>query len=108
MAREAALPTDAHPIYAPVEKFATDAQPLQGILLGCVLGSTLWMVAGLAAYYAFGYLRGIVPHLWWLLGVLAAIAAVEIARTIQNARPTSAFFCPRESRLRVVARDTLK
>lgn len=80
-------PRVARPARGAAGETAMVAQPLQGILLGCVLGLALWMGAGLGFLRAVGYLPHVPTFLWWVLGCLLIGAAVEVARTFLRGRP---------------------
>ncbi len=108
MPQEAASPSADHALRAFAAVFAEDGPPLQGILLGCVLGSVLWLMAGCAVCYVYGYLRDVLPYLWCLVGGLLLFAVVQIVRAYQLGSADPPLSRPRTSGVPLVAGDALK
>jgi hypothetical protein len=69
-------PRGARPARGVAGEAVMMAQPLQGILLGCVLGLALWTGGGLVFLRAVGYLLHVPTSLWWILSCLLIGAVV--------------------------------
>lgn len=79
-------PRGARPARGAAGETARVTRPLQGILLGCVLGFAVWMGAGLGFLRAVGYLPHVPTSLWWALGCLLIGAVVAWRGGLQNHR----------------------